>query len=59
MHSVHQEEIFCQEQVYQSLSSVGKGVNFQTIPPFGAPLHIDWTKLAHAQLGFGAYNIRP
>ena len=35
----------------------GGGVNFQ--PPFGAPLHFDWTKLAHAQLGYGAYNIRP
>ena len=37
----------------------GGGVNFQTIPPFGAPLHFDWTKLAHAQLGYGAFNIRP
>ena len=35
------------------------GVNFSTIPPFGAPLHFDWTKLAHAQLGYGAFNIRP
>ena len=32
---------------------------FSTIPPFGAPLQFDWTKLAHAQLGYGAYNIRP
>ena len=35
------------------------GVEFSTIPPFGVPLHFDWTKLAHAQLGYGAYNIRP
>ena len=35
------------------------GLNFSTIPPFGAPLHFDWTKLAHAQLGYGAFNIRP
>ena len=35
------------------------GGEFSTIPPFGAPLHFDWTKLAHAQLGYGAYNIRP
>ena len=43
------------------LSGEGGGVNFQlsTIPPFGAPSHFDWTKLAHAQLGYGAYNIRP
>ena len=37
----------------------GGGGKFSTIPPFGAPLHFDWTKLAHAQLGYGAYNIRP
>ena len=36
----------------------GGGVEFSTIPPFGAPLHFDWTKLAHAQLGYRAYNIR-
>ena len=35
-----------------------EGVNFP-LPPFGAPLHFDRTKLAHAQLGYGAYNIRP
>ena len=40
------------------LSGEGGG-EFSTIPSFGAPLHFDWTKLAHAQLGFGAYNIRP
>ena len=40
------------------LSGEGGG-EFSTIPPFGAPLHFDWTKLAHAQLGYGAYNIRP
>ena len=34
------------------------GVEFSTIPPFGTPLHFDWTKLAHAQLGYRAYNIR-
>ena len=32
---------------------------FSTIPPFRAPLHFDWTKLAGAQIGYGAYNIRP
>ena len=37
----------------------GVGVEFSTIPPFGAPLHFDWTQLAHAQLGYEAYNIRP
>ena len=37
----------------------GVCVIFSTIPPFGAPLHFDWTKLAHAQLGCGAFNIRP
>ena len=26
--------------------------------PFWGPLHFDSTKLAHAQLGYGAYNIR-
>ena len=41
------------------LSGEGGGGEFSTIPPFGAPLHFDWTKLAHAQLGYGAYNIRP
>ena len=40
------------------LSGEGGG-KFSTIPSFGAPLHFDWTKLAHAQLGYGAYNIRP
>ena len=35
------------------------GLDFSTIPPFGAPFHFDWTKLAHAQLGYGAFNIRP
>ena len=62
MHLVCREEIFCREQAYQSLSLVGKGGgggDFSTIPPFGAPLQFDWTKLAHAQLGYGAYNIRP
>ena len=37
----------------------GEGGEFSTIPPFWAPLHFDWTKLAHAQVGYGAYNIRP
>ena len=37
----------------------GGGVEFSTIPPLGAPLHFDWTKLAHAKLGYGAFNIRP
>ena len=41
------------------LSGEGRGGEFSTIPPFGAPLQFDWTKLAHAQLGYGAYNIRP
>ena len=41
------------------LSGKGGGVEFSTTPSFGAPLHFDWTKLAHAQLGYGAYNIRP
>ena len=35
------------------------GDEFSAIPHFGTPLHFDWTKLAHAQLGYGAYNIRP
>ena len=26
----------------------GGGCEFSTISPFGAPLHFDWTKLAHA-----------
>ena len=63
MHLICREEIFCREQAYQSLSILsgegGGGVEFSTIPPFGAPLHFDWTKLAHAQLGYGAFNIRP
>ena len=37
----------------------GRGGEFSTIPSFWAPLHFDWTKLAHAQLGYGAFNIRP
>ena len=41
--------------VYKS----GEGGEFSTIPSFGAPLHFDWTKLAYAQLGYWAYNIRP
>ena len=36
-----------------------RGGEFSTIPPFGTPLHFDRTKLAHAQLGYGAFNIRP
>ena len=40
------------------LSGEGR-VEFSTIPPVGAPLHFDWTKLAHVQLGYGAFNIRP
>ena len=40
------------------LSGEGGG-DFSTIPPFGAPLHFDWTILAHAQLSYGAFNIRP
>ena len=60
MHLVCREEFFCREQAYQSpiLSWEGGGVEFSTIPPFGVPLHFDWTKLAHAQLGYRAYNIR-
>ena len=42
------------------LSGKGEGgCEFSTITPFGTPLHFDWTKLAHAQLGYGAFNIRP
>ena len=41
------------------LSGEGGGLNFSSIPPFGAPLHFDWTKLAHGQLGYEAFNIRP
>ena len=37
----------------------GGGGEFSTFPSFGAPLQFDWTKLAHVQLGYGAYNIRP
>ena len=36
----------------------GGGGEFSTIPPFGAPLHFDWTKLAHAQLGFMVFGYR-
>ena len=44
----------------RALSGEGGGVNFQLFPLFAPPpLHFDWTKLAHAQLGYGAYNIRP
>ena len=35
--SVCQEDFFCREQAYQSLSYVGKGVNFQLCPPLGPP----------------------
>ena len=39
---------------------VGKGGGeFFNYSPFRGPLHFDWTKLAHAQLGYGAFNIRP
>ena len=41
--------------IYQSLSYVGKGVWIFNY----APGNFDWTKLAHTQLGYGAYNIRP
>ena len=40
------------------LSWEGVCVNFQLFPLLG-PLQFDWTILAHAQLGYGAYNIRP
>ena len=42
------EPILCEE-----------GGEFSTMPPSRAPSNFDWTKLAHAQLGYGAYNIRP
>ena len=35
------------------------GDEFSIMSPSGAPWNFDWTKLAHAQLGYGAYNIRP
>ena len=38
---------------------LGRGDEFSTMTPSGAPWKFDWTKLAHAQLGYGAYNIRP
>ena len=40
------------------LSGEGGG-EFFNYSPFWGPLHFDWTKLAHAQLGYGAFNIRP
>ena len=55
MHSVCREEFYCREQAYQSLSYVRKGGGIFNY----APLNFDWTKLAHVQLGYGAYNIRP
>ena len=55
-----EKKFFCREQAYQSLSCVRKGGDeFSIMPPSGAPWNFDWTKLAHAQLGYGAYNIRP
>ena len=44
----------------EPILSGGRGVcEFFNYSPFWAPLHFDWTKLAHAQLGYGAFNIRP
>ena len=37
----------------------GGGGEFSTMPPFWAPWNFDWTKMAYAQLGYGAYYIRP
>ena len=61
MLSFCREEFFCREQAYQSLSYVRKGGGgwIFNYAPFWGPLEFDWTKLAHAQLGYGAYNIRP
>ena len=62
MHSVCREEFFFVEnkltRTYLKWGREG-GCEFSTIPPFEAPLYFHWTKLAHAQLGYGAYNIRP
>ena len=53
-------KFFVENNLYRAYLNWGRGGGeFSTIPPFGAPLHFDWTKLAHAQLGYGAYNIRP
>ena len=45
---------------FRSLECIlrGEGGIFNN-SPFWDPLHFDWTKLAHAQLGYGAYNKRP
>ena len=62
MHSVCREEFFLSRTSLPEpiLSGEGRGgCEFSTIPPFEAPLYFHWTKLAHAQLGYGAYNIRP
>ena len=63
MHSVCHEEFFLSrtslpEPILCEEGGGGGGV-FSTMPPSGAPWNFDWTKLAHAQLGYGAYNIRP
>ena len=50
---------FVENKLTTAYRKWGRGGCFSTIPPFGAPLHFDWTKLAHAQLGYRAYNIRP
>ena len=52
-------KFFVKNKLTRAYLKWGKGGEFSTIPPFGAPLQFDWTILAHAQLGYGAYNIRP
>ena len=60
MHLICREESFCQEQAPEPILSEERGGGWIfNYSPFGAPLQFDWTKLAHAQLGYGAYNIRP
>ena len=48
---------FVENKLTRAYLKWGRGGEFSTIPSFGAPLHFDWTKLAHAQLGYGAYNM--
>ena len=59
MHLVFREEFFVENKALPEPILSGERGGFSTIPPFGAPLEFDWTKLAHAQLDYGAYNIRP
>ena len=54
-----ENKLFVENKLSRGYHLKWGGGGFWTMPPCGAPEHLVWTKLAYAQLGYGADNKRP